>query len=97
MKVGRITIIGAGNMGGAIANGLLKSGYVEPSAISISDPRKPVLEGFKALGLNTFQDNMEAIKTADVIIFAVKPYHIEKVINGVKPALTSDKIIVSIA
>ncbi|MGQ7868488.1 pyrroline-5-carboxylate reductase [Sunxiuqinia sp. sy24] len=97
MKVGKITIIGAGNMGGAIANGLLKSGYVEPSAITIADPRKGVLEGFVARGVNTFQDNLEAVKTADVVIFAVKPYHIEKVINGVKPALTLDKIIVSIA
>lgn len=97
MKVGKITIIGAGNMGGAIVNGLLKSGYVEPASITIADPRKNVLEGFEAKGVNTFQDNLEAIKTADLVILAVKPYHIEKVIDQIKPALTLDKIIVSIA
>ena len=97
MSVGKITIIGAGNMGGAIVNGLLKSGYVDPSSITIADPRKNVLEGFEANGVNTFQDNLEAVKTADLVILAVKPYHVEKVIDQIKPALTLDKIIVSIA
>lgn len=97
MKIGKVAIIGAGNMGGAIVNGLLKSGYIEASSISISDPRKNTLEVFEAKGVNTFQDNMEAVKTADIVILAVKPYHIEKVIDGIKPALTLEKIIVSIA
>lgn len=97
MKVGKIAIIGAGNMGGAIVNGLLKSGYIDASAIAIADPRKNVLEGFAEKGVNTFQDNIEAVKTAGLVILAVKPYHIEKVIHEIKPELTLDKIIVSIA
>ena len=97
MKVGKITVIGAGNMGGAIVNGLLKSGYINASAIAISDPRKNALEGFAAKGVNTYQDNLEAVKKADLVILAVKPYHLEKVVHTIKPALTADKIIVSIA
>lgn len=97
MKVGNITIIGAGNMGGAIANGLLKSGYIEASAIAISDPRKKVLEGFAEKGIRTFQNNLEAVKIADLIILAVKPYHVGNVVNEIKPGLTVDKTIVSIA
>ena len=97
MKVGKVAIIGAGNMGGAIVNGLLKSGYIEASSISITDPRESVLEGFKAKGVNTHVENIEAVKEADMVVLAVKPYHIEKVINGIKPALTLDKLLVSIA
>ncbi len=97
MKVGKIAIIGAGNMGGAIVNGLLKSGYVEASSIAIADPRKQTLEKFSAQGVSTFQDNSQAVETADLVILAVKPYHIEKVIDGLKPALNPQKIIVSIA
>jgi pyrroline-5-carboxylate reductase len=97
MKVGKIAIIGAGNMGGAIVNGLLKSGYIDASAIAIADPRKKVLEGFEEKGINTFLKNIEAAETANLVLLAVKPYHVKAVIDEIKTALTADKIIVSIA
>ncbi len=97
MKVGKIAIIGSGNMGGAIANGVIKSGYLEPSAIFMSDPRPHALDDFGAKGVNTFQNNAEAVKDADLVLFAVKPYLIEEVIKDMKVSITDDKIIVSIA
>jgi len=97
MKIGKIAIIGAGNMGGAIANGILKSGYLPASAISISDPREKTLEALKAKGFQTFLDNAEALKGADMVIFAVKPYHIASVIANIRGELTTDQIVVSIA
>ncbi|HKJ40837.1 MAG TPA: pyrroline-5-carboxylate reductase [Sunxiuqinia sp.] len=97
MKVGKITIIGAGNMGGAIVNGLLKSGYIEANSISISDPRKSVLEKFEEKGVHTFQNNLEAVKSADLVVFAIKPYHVANVINEIKAGLNPEQLIVSIA
>ncbi|WP_163708795.1 pyrroline-5-carboxylate reductase [Mangrovibacterium lignilyticum] len=96
MKVGKIAIIGAGNMGGAIANGILKSGYLPASSISISDPRESKLIELKEQGFQATADNAEAVKDANLVIFAVKPYHIEGVISNIKAVLTSDKILVSI-
>ncbi|RKD91361.1 pyrroline-5-carboxylate reductase [Mangrovibacterium diazotrophicum] len=96
MKVGKIAIIGAGNMGGAIANGILKSGYLPASSISISDPREAKLNELKALGFAATSDNAEAVKSAELVIFAVKPYHIQGVIELLKDVLTPDKILVSI-
>jgi pyrroline-5-carboxylate reductase len=96
MENKKIAIIGAGNMGGAIAVGLLKSGFVPASAISIADRKESTLLKMKEQGVNTFQDNLEAAKDADVIIVAVKPYHIEAVINEIKPVLSPSKIFISI-
>ncbi|HUI32599.1 MAG TPA: pyrroline-5-carboxylate reductase dimerization domain-containing protein, partial [Dysgonamonadaceae bacterium] len=48
------------------------------------------------LGITTFQSNEEAVRNADVVIVAVKPYHIEGVLNEIKPVLTEDKILISI-
>ena len=96
MKVGKIAIIGAGNMGGAIANGILKSGYLPASSISISDPREAKLTELKAKGFLATADNAEAVKSAELVIFAVKPYHIQGVIGLLKDVLTPDKILVSI-
>ncbi len=83
-------------MGGAIAVGLLKSGFVPASGILVSDRKESALSKFNELGINTFHDNLEAAKNADVVIIAVKPYHIEGVINEIKPELSAAKILISI-
>lgn len=96
MKVGKIAVLGAGNMGGSIVSGIIKSAYLDPSAIYVADPREKVLEEFSKKGVHTFKNNADAAKQADMVIFAVKPYHIEAVISEVKPVLTAGKILVSI-
>ncbi len=96
MENKKIAIIGVGNMGGAIAVGLLKSGSVSASDIYVADRKESTLKKMNDLGVNTFEDNMAAAKDADVIIVAVKPYHIEGVLNDIKPILSPDKILISI-
>ena len=83
-------------MGGAIAVGLVKSGFVAASDIFVSDRKESALDKLKELGINTSKNNLDVAKNADVIIVAVKPYHIEGVINEIKPELTTDKIFISI-
>lgn len=83
-------------MGGAIAIGLVKSGFVPAADIFVSDKKETTLEKMNSLGVQTFQNNMDAAKNADVIIVAVKPYHIEGVIQELKPVLSPDKIFISI-
>ncbi len=96
MQNKKIAIIGAGNMGGAIIAGLLKSGFVNASQIYVSDRRESILEEFGAKGVNIASGNLEAAKNADVILTAVKPYHIEGVLNEMKPELNESKILISI-
>ena len=96
MENKKIAIIGAGNMGGAIATGLLKSGFVKAEHIFVADRKESVLKEMVDLGLQTTSDNLEAVKSAEVVIVAVKPYHIESVIREIKPGLNQDKILISI-
>ncbi len=96
MEKRKIAIIGAGNMGGAIARGLLNSGSVGAKDIFVADRKESILEDMESLGLTTFQHNLEAIENADVVIVAVKPYHIQQVISEIQTGLTADKILISI-
>ncbi|WP_347838794.1 pyrroline-5-carboxylate reductase [uncultured Draconibacterium sp.] len=96
MENKKIAIIGVGNMGGAIAIGLLKSGSIEAANIAVSDRKETTLRKMSDFGIATYQNNIEAAKNADVIIVAVKPYHIEGVINELKPVLAPNKIFISI-
>ncbi len=83
-------------MGSAIAVGLIKSGFMQPSEIIATDKRESSLEGMKKLGVNVNTDNLEAVKAAEVVLLAVKPYHIVQVIEEIKSELNSGKILMSI-
>ncbi|MFY9153991.1 MAG: pyrroline-5-carboxylate reductase [Prolixibacteraceae bacterium] len=93
----KITIIGGGNIGGSIALGLLKSEQILPSALTVSDRMQSILDKFQAKGVQTSSDNKDACQNSDIIILAIKPYQVQTIIEEIKPVLSSDKIVISIA
>ena len=96
----RIAIIGAGNMGRAIALGLSKGNICKPSDIICTARTPKTLEHLHALypQFPTTLDNKEAIKGADIVLVAVKPWRLEAAINQIKDSMDySHQIFVSIA
>ena len=69
----KLTVIGAGNMGGAIASGIVKNGVLAAADVTVSNPFEDQLEVFAKQGMNTSLSNTNAVATADVVILAVKP------------------------
>lgn len=65
-----ITFIGAGNMGGAIAKGLIKSGF-DASKIYIIDRNEAVRATFASLGCC-----VDGSMGGDLVVVAVKPWQI---------------------
>lgn len=92
----KIAIIGVGNMGTAIVKGLVKSNFLPPSDIYAYIRKQATLDRMEQLGITSFNSNKEAVRNADVVIVAVKPYHVEGVLNEIRPVLTEDKILLSI-
>ena len=96
----KIAIIGAGNMGGAIARGLVRSKFTAASDITCTAHLQSILDRLHEWNsdLNVITDNCEAVRDADVVILAVKPWLVEPVIQEMKPAFDySRQIIVSVA
>lgn len=91
----RLTIIGAGNMGGAIARALAGGTYFQASDITCTARSLQTLERFEAEGFSVTNDNTEAVRGADVVIFAVKPWLMENVVRQVVPYLNLDRQIVA--
>jgi pyrroline-5-carboxylate reductase len=84
MKNSRIAIIGGGNLGAAIAEGLIKSQFVTPERITVTRRNVEALHHLKEKGVNVTSDNAEAIGKSDVIIVALKPYNVKEVLEGLK-------------
>lgn len=93
----KIAVIGGGNLGASIAQGLLKSRLFLPENITVTRRKIELLAELAKKGLNIHSDNELAMKEADVIIIAVKPKVVDKVLTEGKSVLTSNKIVISVA
>lgn len=85
----KIAIIGAGNMGGAVARGLAKGTIIPTSDIYVSNPSLPKLEALKSEfpHINVTTNNCDAAAAADMILLAVKPWKVEEVLAEIKPIM----------
>lgn len=93
----KIAIIGGGNLGVAIAEGLIKSGFVLPHHIIITKRNIKTLEPLESKGVLVSNNNKEAVQFADLVLLAVKPFQIEDVILGMKDELDPQKhVLVSV-
>ena len=92
----KIAIIGGGNLGTAIAEGLLKSKFSKAADITVTKRNTATLKSLKDKGVNITDDNSAAVKKSEVIILAVKPFQVADVLNGIKKELAADKILISV-
>ncbi len=92
----KIAIIGGGNLGSAIAEGLLKSKFCKAAEITITKRNIETLKSLSDRGINVTTNNNEAIKKSDLILLAVKPFQVTEVIAGLKKDLTAKHVVVSV-
>lgn len=83
----KIAVIGAGAMGGALAQGLLKGKTFSNNDITIADPSHKALKKFSDSGATTTTDNIAAIQDADYIAIVVKPWLVKQVIDDIKNSI----------
>ncbi len=92
----KIAIIGGGNLGTAIAEGLLKSKFCKPADITITKRKIVTLEKLKEIGVKVISKNAEAVSNSELVILAVKPYQVADVLTSFKNVLSTKHILVSV-
>ncbi len=96
----KLTIIGGGNMGGAIVRGLIQGTVFKAADITVIDVNQAPLDALRAFNpdIRTILDDYDSVAEADMIILSVKPWMIQDVILDIKFKLDySRQILVSIA
>lgn len=97
MKNLRVAIIGGGNLGSAIAEGLIKSKFINANQLTITRRNLESLLPLKTLGVHVTTDNRAAIVNSEVIIVAVKPYNVKEILGDLKDSFDPAKhIIISV-
>lgn len=97
VSVGRIVLVGAGNMGGAMLSGWLKNGVPGSSVVVIDPgPSAPMMETIRAAGA-TYLTAAPADLKADVLFLALKPQVMDTVLPSVRSTVGSGTVVVSVA
>ena len=89
-----ICFIGGGNMAQALIGGLLSRG-LPATRVTVSDPVEHVRELLQAKDIHVTDNNIDAIREADIVVLAVKPQVLADVLKPLN-GLFTDKLIVSI-
>ncbi len=94
----KIGFIGCGNMTKAIINGIVKSQVIAPENIWVFD-RKPATnqEMVEKYGLNTAESPASLAGAVDILVAAVKPNVIGKVLGDIAGQIKKETLVVSIA
>lgn len=97
----RITVIGAGNMGGALVKGWAKAAREAKADLSIIATAKGTsrLDKIKAEfpEVETTTDNVSAAAVAQVIVIAVKPWMVAQVMEEIENVIDPSCIVMSVA
>lgn len=93
----KIAIIGGGNLGSAIAEGLINSGFIKPEHIIVTKRNITTLKPLEEKGVLVSNDNIEAVKYADWVVLAVKPFQIKEILQSLHPHLDAQRhVLVSV-
>ena len=92
----KIAIIGGGNLGTAIAEGLLKSKFCKSGDITVTKRNIDSLHALVKRGVKVTADNSLAVSNADIIILAVKPYQVSEVLGSFQQSIKTKHILVSV-
>jgi pyrroline-5-carboxylate reductase len=93
----RLAILGAGNIGSAIARGLVSARLYQPQQIVLTRRHEPSLQEFKQQGFCVEVDNAQAVKSSEMIIIAVTPQQLNGLLEEIRASVDARRhVIVSV-
>jgi len=92
----RIAIIGCGNIGGAIAKGLVQSGLATPGQLTLTRRQADQLDSFAGQGYNITTDNSAAMQGADIIMLTVQPQQVMEILDAAAGDMAAGQTVISV-
>jgi pyrroline-5-carboxylate reductase len=94
----KLAVLGTGKLGGILLRAFLKQVLFAPQHVSLTVRHEEKAEALaKELAVHAGTDNRAAVKTADIILLAVKPQVVGDVLKEIKPALKKSALVICVA
>jgi pyrroline-5-carboxylate reductase len=90
----KITIIGSGNIGLSLAKGLVNKGYCKADQLTLTRRNLKLMTAEIAAGFNVSDNNIVAIYEADIVVLAVLPQQLKKVLEEIASSINPEKQLV---
>ena len=91
-----IAIIGAGNLGQAIAEGIVNNKLRNPDEVILTRRNIESLQSFMEAGFDVTTDNEAAVSKAKMVLLCVQPKQLETVLEPFKEILTQSHVLISV-
>lgn len=85
----RIAILGAGSIGTAIAEGLVRAGLLAPGDLTLVRRRIDLLDPYRLRGFRVERAPRAALEDASILLIAVDPHHLNGLLDEIAPFLDS--------
>jgi pyrroline-5-carboxylate reductase len=93
----KLTVIGGGNMGRSLLRGVLRSGLLAAGDVTVVEVNAARGQELAAeFSVQVVPDVKSAVPGADVILLAVKPFHLQSVLDAMKDSVQPTQLLVSI-
>lgn len=94
----KLGFVGGGNMAAALIKGMVASKVVPPEGVIVSDVKAERLAMLhEKHGVRTTTDNHALVREVDVVVLAVKPQVIDKVLEAFGKEIRKDQLVISVA
>lgn len=94
----KIGVIGVGKLGEALISGLVKDGAIDAADVTGSVARESSLARIsERLKIKATLDNRECVREKDIVILAVKPQNMDRVLKEIKDDLQASQLVISVA
>ncbi|WP_373047946.1 pyrroline-5-carboxylate reductase [Vulgatibacter sp.] len=93
----KIAFVGAGNMAEALIKGLLGAGWQADAIVGTGRRPERLDHLHRSYGIRTSLDNVAAVSDAEIVVLAVKPQALERMLELVAPGIDHGKLVISVA
>lgn len=91
-----IAILGGGNIGMSIAEGIVKSGMYKPEQIFITRKKSDLPKDLRVGGFNFQESNLDAVSKCRTVILSVVPLITQSILQEIQSGITSKHNFISI-
>jgi len=87
----RLAIIGAGNLGVSIAQGIIKAGLMKPDQLTLTRRSLDKLDSIRSAGFSVSSNNIDTVQQASLVMICVQPKQTLAVVNEISSVLREGK------
>src|SRR5215831_680422 len=91
----KAAVIGGGNIGMALVEGLIRANVCQPNDVTITRRNTSALSHLTQRGFNVASDNARAIENVDAIFICVLPQQLDEALSQLKPAIHLEKQLIA--